>query len=245
MLQITLNIHLVNYIYNRQGAIPAFIFTRRYIMEIKQIVNYINRSFIASDYLREPDVYYYMDLVIDDINERLQAKFPTFTEWKDFVAAWNAHVAGPNPVPGEGLPEGTETETEEPVETTHVHPHPVVGYPHLPIYPGQPPQHPGMFLRDNTKYDAFPDKYLRSVVALGAAVKFYTRDEEGEQIALDYQNRYERALFIMVRDYHNQVPWYFQENTGGYIDFSYNREQGPWDLNPRGVVLDGYDTRVL
>ena len=77
-------------------------------MEIKKIIDYINRSYIASDYLREPDVYYYMDLVIDDINDRLQAKFPTFTDWVDFVAKWNAWVAGPNPIPGEGMPEMPE-----------------------------------------------------------------------------------------------------------------------------------------
>lgn len=183
-------------------------------MEIKKIVDFINRGYIASEYLREPDVYYYMDLVIDDINERLQAKFPVFSEWKDFVAKWNAWVAGPNPAPVE--PELMRPDYSKP-----------------------------MFLRDNTKYDAFPDKYLRDVVALGAAVKFYTRDEEGEQVARDYQNRYEMALFKMVRDYHNQVPWYFQEHTGGYIDFSYNREEGPWDLVPRGVVLRGDDTRIL
>ena len=103
----------------------------------------------------------------------------------------------------------------------------------------------GRLLKDNTKYDAFPDKYLRTVVALGVAVKFYTRDEEGEQIALDYQNRYETALFKMVRDYHNQVPPIFQENSGGFIDFSFRREEGPVDLIPRGVVLRGDDTRVL
>ena len=64
-------------------------------MEIKKIVDYINRSYIASDYLRIPDVYYFMDLVIDDINERLQSNFPTFTDWQEFVAGWNAWVAGP------------------------------------------------------------------------------------------------------------------------------------------------------
>lgn len=213
-------------------------------MEIKKIVDYVNRSYVASEYLREPDIYYYMDLVIDDINERLQAKFPTFTEWKDFVASWNARISGPNPIPGEGMPEAPEHTPEHPMFPEHVHPHPVVGYPDLPI------EHVHRFnpqgvLRDNSVYDAFPDKYLRTVVALGTAVKFYTRDEEGEQIALDYQNRYEMALFKMVRDYHNQVPWYFQEREGGYIDFSHNREEGPWDLVPRGVVLDGYDTRIL
>lgn len=211
-------------------------------MEIKKIIDYINRSYIASDYLREPDVYYYMDLVIDDINERLQAKFPTFTDWVDFVARWNAWAAGPNPIPGEGMPEMPEMPAhKEP-------PRPYINHiygPHLrPEFVPRDMRRP-MFLRDNSKYDAFPDKYLRDVVALGVAVKFYTRDEEGEQIAMDYQNRYEMALFKMVRDYHNQVPWYFQENTGGYIDFSYNREEGPWDLVPRGVVLRGDDTRIL
>ena len=166
-------------------------------MEINKIIDYVNRSFIASDRLRAPDIYYYMDLVIDDINERLQATYPNFTEWNDFVNKWNAHVTDPN------------------------------------------------FVKVNTVYDVIPDKYIRSVIALGTAVKFYTRDEEGEQVALDYQNRYEAALFKMVRDYHNQVPLMFQNNEGGFIDFSYNREEGPCDLVPRGVVLRGNDTRIL
>ena len=166
-------------------------------MEINKIIDYVNRSFIASDRLRAPDIYYYMDLVIDDINERLQATYPNFTEWNDFVNKWNDHVTDPN------------------------------------------------FVKVNTVYDVIPDKYIRSVIALGTAVKFYTRDEEGEQVALDYQNRYEAALFKMVRDYHNQVPLMFQNNEGGFIDFSYNREEGPCDLVPRGVVLRGNDTRIL
>ena len=166
-------------------------------MEINKIIDYVNRSFIASDRLRAPDIYYYMDLVIDDINERLQATYPNFTEWNDFVNKWNENVTDPN------------------------------------------------FVKVNTVYDVIPDKYIRSVIALGTAVKFYTRDEEGEQVALDYQNRYEAALFKMVRDYHNQVPLMFQNNEGGFIDFSYNREEGPCDLVPRGVVLRGNDTRIL
>lgn len=166
-------------------------------MEINKIIDYVNRSFIASDRLRAPDIYYYMDLVIDDINERLQATYPNFTEWNDFVNKWNDNVTDPN------------------------------------------------FVKVNTVYDVIPDKYIRSVIALGTAVKFYTRDEEGEQVALDYQNRYEAALFKMVRDYHNQVPLMFQNNEGGFIDFSYNREEGPCDLVPRGVVLRGNDTRIL
>ena len=225
-------------------------------MEIKKIIDYINRGYIASDYLREPDVYYYMDMVIDDINERLQSRFPTFTEWKDFVFRWNNWVAGPDV-----LPPRPDDDDDDDNETHIIPPHPPVR-PEKPVIcrlesPGYGPHYtqvvprefkPGSMpwlIKDNTKYDAFPDEYLRTVVALGVAVKFYTRDEEGEQIALDYQNRYEAALFKMVRDYHNQVPWYFQDNTGGFIDFSYNREEGPWDLVPRGVVLRGKDTKVL
>lgn len=49
----------------------------------------------------------------------------------------------------------------------------------------------------------------------------------------------------MVRDYHNQVPWYFQDNTGGFVDFTCIEEAGPWDLVPRGVVMRGKDTRIL
>ena len=195
-------------------------------MEIKKIVDYINRSYIASDYLRIPDVYYFMDLVIDDINEKLQSNFPTFTDWQEFVAGWNAWVAGP----GQPEPMPNDKPKPKPMHPCFMHPCPR----HVPKY-----------LRENTKYDAFPDEYLRTVVALGVATKFYTRDEEGEQIALDYQARYEAALFKMTRDYHNRVPWYFQDNTGGFIDFSYNREEGPWDLVPRGVVLRGDDTRIL
>lgn len=221
-------------------------------MEIKKIVDYINRGYIASDYLREPDVYYFMDMVIDDINERLQSKFPTFSEWGEFVARWNAWVAGPNPIPGEGMPEKPEDIPEgEPKPPMHKPPYPdMYAYPvmnkhKLPIEPIHPEHKRPIPLRDNTKYDAFPDEYLRTVVALGVATKFYTRDEEGEQVALDYQNRYEAALFKMVRDYHSRVPWYFQDNEGGFIDFSYNREELPFDLVPRGVVLRGDDTRIL
>lgn len=203
-------------------------------MEIKKLVDYVNRAFIASDVLREPDIYYYMDLVIDDINERLQARYPTFTEWHDFVNKWNAWV--------EHLPD-----IPTPPSPGHIHPHIYGNAPTFPLEPAQPVvnMERGRLLKDNTKYDAFPDKYLRDVVALGTAVKFYTRDEEGEQIALEYLNRYEQALFKMTRDYHNQVPWMFQENTGGFIDFSYNREEGPWDLVPRGVVLRGKDIGIL
>ena len=216
-------------------------------MEIKKLVDYVNRSFIASDYLRAPDIYYYMDLVIDDINDRLQAKFPTFTDWQDFVASWNARIQGPNPVPGEGMPDDMPPWPQLPGDIDYDDfSYPAYGVaPHCTLKPKRTEVPIEQRLRSNSNYDAFPDKYLRSVVALGTAVKFYTRDEEGEQIAQDYQNRYEMALFKMTRDYHNQVPWYFQENTGGFIDFSHNREEWPRDLVPRGVVMRGQNSKNI
>ena len=216
-------------------------------MEIKKLVDYVNRSFIASDYLRAPDIYYYMDLVIDDINDRLQAKFPTFTDWQDFVARWNARIQGSNPVPGEGMPDDMLPWPPLPGDVDYDDfSYPAYGVaPHCTLKPKRAEVPIEQRLRSNSNYDAFPDKYLRSVVALGTAVKFYTRDEEGEQIAQDYQNRYEMALFKMTRDYHNQVPWYFQENTGGFIDFSHNREECPRDLVPRGVVMRGQNSKNI
>ena len=230
-------------------------------MEIRKIIDYVNRGYIASDYLRAPEIYYYMDMVIDDINERLQAKYPNITEWAEFVAEWNAWCGGPNVVPGVGKPNPTEPEPKPPIldidniHGDHVptHTHPINVSPVKPFNPHKsrwelfetPKINRPELLKDNTVYDVIPDEYLRTVLALGVAVKFYTRDEEGEQIAIDYQNRYEQALFKMVRDYHNQVPWYFQDNTGGYIDFTYIEEDGPCDLVPRGVVLRGKDTKVL
>ena len=62
-------------------------------MEIKKLVDTINRTYISSDYLRQPDIYYYMDRVIDDINENLQASFPTFSEWEDFVEEYNKQLS--------------------------------------------------------------------------------------------------------------------------------------------------------
>ena len=68
------------------------------------------------------------------------------------------------------------------------------------------------------EYDCFPDTYLVSVVALGAAYKFYTIDEEGIGAAQTFGMEYQVALFHMVRDYSSSVPTMFQ-NTGtqGYM----------------------------
>lgn len=66
-------------------------------------------------------------------------------------------------------------------------------------------------------YDAFPDRYLRSVVCLGAASKFYTMDEEGIVSAESYEMEYQQNLFYMVRDWIDHVPLYYRSDTTGSV----------------------------
>ena len=71
---------------------------------------------------------------------------------------------------------------------------------------------------DTAVYDYFPDQYIRSVVALGAAHKFYTMDEEGIAYDTTYEQEYERNLFYMTRDYIDLVPVEYQsDSTGGVL----------------------------
>lgn len=77
---------------------------------------------------------------------------------------------------------------------------------------------------DTAVYDYFPDRYVRSVVALGAAHKFYTMDEEGTVYDEEYAGKYEEALFYMTRDYIDEVPEIFQSDSSGSVpikDFPY------------------------
>lgn len=145
-------------------------------MIIINLKNYINRNFIISEHLHPTDMLGYMDSVIDDINEDLQATFPTFSEWTQYCTA-----------------------------------------------------HPELSL-DANNYTAFPDSYIRKVVAPGAALKFYSNDEEGEQVASKFYIDYEKARANMVRDYLYLVPAHFQNNEGGSVG-SIN------DIEPRGMEL--------
>lgn len=70
---------------------------------------------------------------------------------------------------------------------------------------------------DSAEYDFFPDQYIRSVVALGAAHKFYTMDEEGVVYDAAYEQKYEEALFYMTRDHIDHVPRIFQSDTTGGV----------------------------
>lgn len=66
-------------------------------------------------------------------------------------------------------------------------------------------------------YNYFPDRYVRSVVALGAAHKFYTMDEEGVAYDETYDREYNTNLFYMIRDYIDQVPEIFQSDSPGSV----------------------------
>jgi hypothetical protein len=68
-----------------------------------------------------------------------------------------------------------------------------------------------------TDYNCFPDKYIRSVLVVGAAYKFYVTDEEGTQTAKQYQMDYANNLFLMKRDYSNSVPELYQNWDQGYL----------------------------
>lgn len=63
---------------------------------------------------------------------------------------------------------------------------------------------------DETEYNCFDDKYIRTVVAPGAAWAFYVADEEGLQTAAQYQIDYEQGKFNMLRDTLYDIPAEYQ-----------------------------------
>lgn len=75
-------------------------------------------------------------------------------------------------------------------------------------------------LRDiDVEYAEFPDKYIRTVVAIGAAAKWYVDDEEGIEAATALMQQYNNNLFIMMRDYGPLVPVDKQaDKKTGYLD---------------------------
>lgn len=83
-----------------------------------------------------------------------------------------------------------------------------------------------------TDYDYFPDKYIRTIVIIGAAYKFYIMDEEGIQTAEKYGYDYEKGLFAMQRDYIDQVPIEYQSDSTGSleIDLDELREATPFNF---------------
>lgn len=70
---------------------------------------------------------------------------------------------------------------------------------------------------DMAEYSFFPDQYIRSVVALGAAHKFYEMDEEGVVYDESYERDYRTNLFYMLRDHVDHVPQIYQSDTTGGV----------------------------
>lgn len=85
------------------------------------------------------------------------------------------------------------------------------------------------------EYAYFPDRFIRSVVCVGAAWYYFTTDEEGISTAPQYQYDYDRGLFIMLRDYFNQVPVEYQSTDLKALVMAKDIEDGE-----RGVSVDGY-----
>ena len=59
-------------------------------MLLTTMIRLCNQGNIASDYVRAPEIYTFMDKVIADINRRIQATYPPVSEYADFVTEWNA-----------------------------------------------------------------------------------------------------------------------------------------------------------
>jgi len=124
-------------------------------MKLQALVQLVN-DYLAGETKTYAQLKPHLDAVIDDVNNKLNALFPTFTE----LSAANAFA---------------------------------------------------------DEYTCFPDKYIRSIVAVGAAFYFFMVDEEGADAAPAYQMMYHKNLFLMERDYINQVPTEYQAEDQGYV----------------------------
>lgn len=79
----------------------------------------------------------------------------------------------------------------------------------------------------NPDYQAFPDKYQRSVVIVGTASKYYETDEEGNQSAQSFAQDYQQQLFYMLRDYSFNVPPEYRAKDQGFIALSDEEMKAP------------------
>lgn len=86
---------------------------------------------------------------------------------------------------------------------------------------------------NNPDYNHIPDKYLRSVVVVGAANKYYEVDEEGNQTAVMFAQEYRQNLFYMLRDYSISIPERYRDNFQGMVELS-DESVGAPRMNIRG-----------
>lgn len=80
-------------------------------------------------------------------------------------------------------------------------------------------------------YQAIPDKYLRSVVVVGAAVKYYEADEEGNPSATSFVQDYRQQLFYMLRDFSFSIPEEYRAEDQGFLSLDDDK------LNTPGLKL--------
>lgn len=98
-----------------------------------------------------------------------------------------------------------------------------------------------------TEYTAFPDKYIRSVVVIGTAWRYYVTDEEGLQTAPQYEQDFLLELFKMQRDMLYKVPAQYQSDVN---EGSVAGDIDSVTLGDRGLVVTydwpqgGYRDRV-
>lgn len=83
----------------------------------------------------------------------------------------------------------------------------------------------------NPDYQYIPDKYLRSVVVVGAANKYYEIDEEGNATAQLFAQDYRQQLFYMLRDFSMSIPEEYRATDQGMLPLSDE------DLNTPGLRL--------
>lgn len=96
-------------------------------------------------------------------------------------------------------------------------------------------------LDTNVDYNEFPDKYIRTVVAVGAAAKWYIDDEEGIETATALVQQYNNNLFIMMRDYGPLVPESKQADAhSGYLeDDTYSKDAHGINPEIRYIEVEG------
>lgn len=95
---------------------------------------------------------------------------------------------------------------------------------------------------NNPDYQAIPDKYLRSVVVVGSAVKYYEADEEGNQSALSFAQDYRQQLFYMLRDFSFSIPYKYRAVTQGFINISNEDMSTPGLVLPTNIPFDSDGT---
>jgi len=87
-----------------------------------------------------------------------------------------------------------------------------------------------------SSYDFFPDRYIRTVVQVGAAWHYFTTDEEGITTAQQYQYEYEQNMFLMERDFIMLVPAEYKAPTIASLVMENDLVTGE-----RGVYVDGWN----